>query len=259
MREEGRQRHRGRAKEPNGYHPTSHCATGPGQVWSWDITYLSGAVKGAYLYLYLILDIFSRKIVAWEVWSEENTDHASDLITRGVMAERREGRAGPGLVLHSDNGSPMKAATYLGTLRTLGIVPSKSRPRVSDDNPYSESLFRTMKYRPAFPGSFADLEEARRLCAGFVAWYNEEHLHRGLKYLTPSRRHDGSGEAVLVRRHRVCEEAKKAHPERWKGRDTRDWTLPKEVWLNPDRRNERSFVGASIRRDDGESEVKVPA
>ena len=197
LREEKMQNHRGRSQEPGKYgKPTSFCATAPNQVWTWDITYLRAAVKGLFYYLYLIVDVFSRDIVGWEVWEEESADHASDLIRRTCIAQGR--LTIEPLVLHSDNGSPMKGATMLETLYALGITPSNSRPRVSNDNPYSESLFKTLKYRPA-------------------------------------ERHAGKSEEILSHRHDVYEAAKAAHPERWNGRDTRDWTDIKAVYLNPDK------------------------
>jgi len=145
LRAVGEQNHRGRAQEPRHLTKAEHCATAPNQVWSWDITYLPGPVKGLFYYLYLFLDIFSRDIVGWEVWEEESAEHASHLIGRACLSQGILSQAIP-LVCHSDNGSPMKGATMLETLYRLGITPSRSRPSVSNDNPYSESLFRTCKY-----------------------------------------------------------------------------------------------------------------
>ncbi len=140
------------------------------------------------------------------------------------------------LVLHSDNGSPMKGATMLATLYKLGITPSNSRPRVSNDNPYSESLFRTLKYRPNYqPKGFATLEDAREWCSLFVKWYRFENHHSGIKFVTPAERHDGKSKAILQHRHEVYEAAKTAHPERWNGRDTRNWNDIDIVYLNPDK------------------------
>ena len=180
LHEEKMQNHRGRSQEPGKHSkPTSYCATAPNQIWTWDITYLSGAVKGMFYYLYLIIDIFSRDIVGWEVWAEESAEHASELIRRACLAQGR--LSTQPLVLHSDNGSPMKGATMLQTLYRLGITPSNSRPRVSNDNPYSESLFRTLKYRPNYqPRGFASIEEAREWCRKFVQWYRYEHHHSGI-------------------------------------------------------------------------------
>lgn len=156
MRKAGEQHYRGRAERPSGQPKASHCATGPNQVWSWDISYMPGPIRGLYYYLYLIMDIFSRDMVGWEIWEEESAEHASHLIRKAVMAQQP-------LVLHSDNGSPMKGATMLATLYELGITPSRSRPRVSNDNPYSESLFKTVKYRPECPEKgFVSIEAARQ-------------------------------------------------------------------------------------------------
>ena len=235
LHEENMQNHRGRSQEPGkNAKPTSYCATGPNQVWTWDITYLRAAVKGLFYYLYLIVDIFSRDIVGWEVWEEESALHASELIRRACLAQKR--LTTTPLVLHSDNGSPMKGATMLETLYALGITPSNSRPRVSNDNPYSESLFKTLKYRPNYqPKGFASLEEARRWCSAFVDWYRFEHHHSGIQFLTPAQRHAGKGQEVLAHRHKVYEAAKAAHSERWNGRATRDWSDITAVHLNPDK------------------------
>ena len=235
LREEEMQNHRGRSQQPGKYaKPTSYVATAPNQVWTWDITYLNGHVKGMFFYLYLILDLFSRDIVGWEVWEKESADYASELIKRSCLAQGR--LTTTPLVLHSDNGSPMKGATMLETLYMLGITPSNSRPRVSNDNPYSESLFKTLKYSPNFqPKGFETLEEARKWCQTFVNWYRYEHHHSGIKFLTPAERHAGKSDEILARRHLVYEAAKAAHPERWNGRETRDWSNITEVYLNPDR------------------------
>jgi len=199
------QHHRGRSKEPIKRPIATHKATAPNQVYMWDITYLNGFIKGVHYYLYMISDLFSRKIVGWEVWEEESAEHASELIRKTVISEKIALRDYP-LVLHSDNGNPMKGATMLETLYNLGIIPSRSRPRVSNDNPYAESLFKTMKYRPNYqPKGFESLDEARQWVKWFVNW-----------------------------RHEVYESAKKLHPERWT-RATRDWSQVDEVWLNPEK------------------------
>ena len=235
LREEEEQNHRGRSQEPRKHSkPTSYCATAPNQVWTWDITYLKGPIKGLFFYLYLIIDIFSRDIVGWEVWAEESAEHASELIRRTCLRQKR--LTTMPLVLHSDNGSPMKGATMLAALYDLGITPSNSRPRVSNDNPYSESLFRTLKYRPNYqPKGFETLDEAREWCQLFVNWYRYDNHHSGIKFLTPAQRHAGKSEEILQKRHKVYEAAKAAHPERWNGRETRNWDNITEVWLNPDK------------------------
>ena len=234
LREEGMAGRRGRASAPVKRTISTHHATGPNQVWMWDITYLNGPVKGTFYYLYLISDLFSRDIVGWEVWPEESADHASELIRRATFQQNR--LSTHPLVLHSDNGSPMKGATMLTTLYTLGITPFNSRPRVSNDNAYAESLFRTLKYRPNYqPKGFATLTEARQWCRRFVEWYRFEHHHSSLKFLTPAQRHNGEADNILAKRHAVYQAAKAAHPERWNNRNTRDWTLDDIVFLNPDK------------------------
>lgn len=224
--------HRGKAKAPSRRRPRAWIATGPNQLWSWDITYLAGTVAGLFFYLYLILDVFSRKIVGWEVHTEQSSDHASVLFRQ---AHLREAVGEGNLVLHSDNGSPMKGATLLVTLQRLGVVASFSRPSVSNDNPYSEALFKTCKYRPGFPEQpFQSLDHARAWVADFVRWYNEEHRHSGIRFVTPGERHRGEDIAVLEQRKIVYEEARKRHPERWSG-DLRNWERPATVSLNPDK------------------------
>jgi transposase InsO family protein len=178
------QHHRGRSRPPRRLGPApSHTATGPAQVWTWDITYLPGPVRGLFFYLYLIVDLYSRKIVGWEVHERESAAHAAALVQRAVLAEGGLQRP---RVLHADNGSPQKGSTLLATLQALGITPSYSRPRVSDDNPFSEALFRTCKYRPDYPvGGFESLQAARQWVLRFVHWYNHEHRHSALRFLTP--------------------------------------------------------------------------
>ncbi len=200
----------------------------------WDITWLPGPVRGMFYYLYLILDLYSRKIVGWEIWSEESAANAAILMRRTVMSEGITKQLRP-LVLHSDNGSPMKGSTLLETLYSLGITPSRSRPRVSNDNPYAESVFRTCKYRPNYPiGGFAELPEAREWVLTFVRWYNKEHRHSGIKFLTPEQRHNGKGTEILGKRHAVYEAAKAANPARWKN-NTRNWAIEEAVYLNPEK------------------------
>ncbi|MCF1432239.1 MAG: IS3 family transposase [Shewanella sp.] len=235
LHETGQQHHRGSAAKPNRHKPTSWCATGPNQVWSWDITYLRSPIRGQFYYLYLVIDIYSRMIVTWEIHETESAAHASDMITKACLRHGITAASAP-LVLHSDNGSAMKGGTMLSTLQRLGVVSSFSRPRVSDDNPFSEAIFRTLKYRPGYPRTpFADLEAARSWVYGFAQWYNEEHKHSGLKFLTPGQRHRGETEMLMANRRKVCEQAKQRNPERWGSRSTRNWDLADEVWLNPDR------------------------
>ena len=212
--------------------PRALTATAPGQLYSWDITYLPTPVKGMYFYLYLFLDIFSRKIVGWQIYDVESSELAGEVV-RDICA--RENIAPDQVVLHSDNGSPMKGATMLATLQALGVVPSFSRPSVSNDNPFSESLFKTLKYRPAYPRTaFVDLLAARQWVGGFVHWYNHEHRHSAIQFVTPAQRHAGLDEALLRNRNAVYQAARAAHPERWSG-DTRNWRPVTIVHLNPEK------------------------
>jgi transposase InsO family protein len=235
LREKGHQHHRGRAKNPVRRPPASHSATAPNQVWTWDITFLKTPVRGIYYYLYMIVDIYSRCIVGWEVYEEETGECARELITRAYIRQALWRKDRP-LVLHSDNGSPMKASTFRATLERLGITDSYSRPRTSDDNAYSEALFRTLKYRPEYPAfGFENLEAARGWTHQFVQWYNEIHRHSALRYVTPGQRHRGESAAILAARKVVFEEAKRKHPERWKGRSARNLDEAEVVWLNPEK------------------------
>lgn len=230
LREADQLARRGKAKPPTRQRPAPLQADAPKQLWSWDITYLATTVKGMFFYLYLILDVFSRKIVGWEVYRSESADHAADLFHKTHL---REGIAGEALILHSDNGSPMKGATMLATLQWLGVMPSFSRPSVSDDNPYSEALFKTLKYHPGYPDEpFQSLDEARTWVGGFVLWYNETHRHSALRFVTPGQRHRGEDIAILQQRHTLYEQAKDQHPERWSG-STRNWNPEDIVYLNP--------------------------
>ena len=229
LREEKQLTHRGKAKAPTHSRPPELVATAPNQLWSWDITYLGTTVKGMYFYLYLIMDLFSRKIVGWEVFAEESAEHAATVFRKAYL---REGVAGHSLRLHSDNGSPMKGATMLATLQRLGVVPSFSRPSVSNDNPYSEALFKTMKYRPGFPDKpFDNLDQARHWVGGFEQWYNEQHRHSALNFITPGQRHRGEDHEILRRRTALYAAAKNSHPERWSA-EHRTWTRPEVVTLN---------------------------
>lgn len=230
LREDGQQKHRETSREPRSK-PKEHIATGPNQVWSWDITYLPSLLRGKYFYLYLILDVWSRKIVAWNIHDSESMDYASKLITFGAAEEGIDENQ---VVLHSDNGSPMKGATMLATLTALGIVASFSRPSVSNDNPFSESLFRTLKYRPEYPKKpFETIEDAIAWVSAFVEWYNKEHLHSNICFVTPEQKHRGEEIEILKQRRRVYEAARKRNPERWSG-NIRKWDPVEVTALNPD-------------------------
>lgn len=232
LKAHGLQSSRGRARTPSRRTVTTHVATAPNQLWCWDITWLPSAVKGRWHYWYMMKDVYSRKIVASEVHESESAELAARLLTRGCL---REGIMGRPLVLHSDNGSAMKGATMLATMQNLGVVPSFSRPRVSNDNAHAETLFRTAKYCPLWPERpFGDLAAARQWVQRFVTWYNGEHRHSGLRYVTPEQRHRGEAEELLEQRKAVYAAAKDRHPARWSG-DTRSWELDNRVWLNPER------------------------
>jgi putative transposase len=232
LRADGQQHHRGRAKPPmRRKPPASYKASAPCEVWTWDITWMPGPVAGMFFYLYLIVDIFSRKIVGWEVHDRESAELAAVLIRQAVLAEGCTLRP---LVLHADNGSPMKGATMKVTMEKLGITASYSRPRVSNDNPFSEALFRTCKYRPSWPTKgFATKSEAQAWVKSFAGWYNGEHLHSATRFVTPAARHAGHDRAMLANRASLYADARSQNPERWSGK-TRNWQPAGPVWLNPE-------------------------
>ena len=204
-------------------------ATGPNQVWSWDITKLKGPATWMYYYLYVILDIFSRYVVGWMIAARETAELAEELIAATCAKEQIERDH---LGLHADRGGPMKSKTVAQLLIDLGVVKSHSRPYTPNDNPYSESQFKTMKYRPDYPGRFSSLEEARDWAQSFFHWYNHEHHHTGLGLMTPAVVHHGLADAVYDHRQRVLQAAYEAHPERFvRGMPTPP-ELPKEVWIN---------------------------
>ncbi|MCF8057243.1 MAG: IS3 family transposase [Desulfocapsa sp.] len=208
--------------------PEPLSAIGPNQLWSWDITYLPSKVRGQFYYLYMIMDLYSRKVVAYQVYDCESGELASDLVTDACLQEKivREQ-----VTLHSDNGSPMKSVTMLAKLQDLGVIPSFSRPSVSNDNPFSESLFKTLKYRPEYPEKpFDTIVEAREWIHKFVTWYNTVHLHSSIRFVTPADRHAGNDVIILANRHQVYQEARLKHPERWSGK-TRKWEPDTEVVL----------------------------
>jgi transposase InsO family protein len=238
LHEADEQHHRGRSQKPRiSTPPKGFCATGPNQVWTWDITWLPASIRGLFFYLYMIVDVFSRKIVGWEVFDRECSGNAARFVYKAVLAE---GCILKPLVLHSDNGSPQKGATLNAKLESLGIMASFSRPRVSNDNPYSESLFRTCKYRPDYPQSgFATIEDARRWVAQFVFWYNDIHRHSAIRFVTPNQRHRGEDHQILQHRQLVYEKAKSQNGNRWSG-STRNWGYIDQVWLNPPKLNEES-------------------
>ena len=204
-------------------------ARGPNSVWSWDITKLKSSTKWVYFYLYVILDIYSRYVVGWMVAERESTELASELVAASCV---KQGITPDQLTLHADRGSPMIAKTMSNLLIDLGVIKSHSRPRVPDDNPYSEAQFKTLKYRPCFPATFGSVQDARVQCRPLFDWYNNDHYHSGLGLLTPEMVHYGTANAVLAKRQDVLSAAYVAHPERFVGGAPKVPTLPAEVWIN---------------------------
>jgi putative transposase len=231
LRARGQQQHRGRAAKPVANEPPRHVATGPNALWSWDITFLAcSSVVGKFFYLYAILDLWSRKIVAWEVHERESGELAAALVEKAVWREHLRLRP---LILHADNGAAPTAYTLKAKLEALGIQPSYSRPGVSDDNAHIEAWFRTAKYRPSYPTKgFANLEAARAWALKLVTWYNGGHRHSAIGFVTPSERHLGQAPALLAQRRRLYEAARARNPRRW-SREVRRWKDPDHVWLNP--------------------------
>lgn len=235
--------HREKSKPRVHSRPKDLLARNPNEVWSWDITYLNSAIRGRYYYLYLVEDIFSRMIVGWTVEEVESAEHSARLIDEACQGH---GIARGQLTLHADNGAPMTGVTLRATLERLGVVPSFSRPSVSDDNPYSESLFKTLKYRPSYPDqAFDGLDQARQWVERFVKWYNYEHLHSAIRFVTPRSRHLGLDNAILAKRHAVYENAKRLNPRRWSAQ-TRNWSPITEVYLNPKKETMKTKVERSI-------------
>ncbi len=226
--------HRGKTRAPQRKAlPSTHIASGPCQVWCWDITYCASQVRGQFFYLHMFMDVFSRKIVGYEVYEEESGEHAVTVLQRAMLAEQCFDKP---VVLHSDNGAPMKSQTLKIKLEELGVMPSYSRPRVSNDNPYAESVFRTLKYRPEWPSSgFKNLTQVRQWVERFVQWYNHEHKHSKIRFVTPQERHSGLDQTILDNRKEVLEAAKQKTPSRWGSREIRNCTAIGEVYLNPDR------------------------
>lgn len=231
MREDNLLKHRRNSTPVVRNKPQELIANQSNQIYSWDITYLSSLIKGQYYYLYLFMDIYSRKIVGWQVHDCESSSHAAELVQDITINEKV---AKDTLVIHSDNGSPMKGSTLRAKLIDLCIEPSFSRPRVSNDNPYSESLFKTLKYHYTYPEQpFESMQAARNWVDGFVKWYNQDHRHSSIKFVTPNQRHAGLDVEILRKRKETIEQAKINHPERWNGRKTRNLSVIKHVYLNP--------------------------
>jgi transposase InsO family protein len=236
LKEEKMLAHRGKSKPRTNTPPAPLIAVKPNQVWSWDITYVKSSIKGKFYYLYMIMDIYSRKIVGWSVHESECMEFSADLISETCLLEKILENQ---LSLHADNGGPMKGATMLATLQKLKVVSSFSRPSVSDDNPYSEALFKTLKYCPEYPSNpFESLEAVEIWVQKFVDWYNGVHLHSGIKFVTPNDRHSGKDKEILKARELVYEKARKKQPLKW-SKDIRNWDMINEVQLNPLRAKEK--------------------
>ncbi len=215
-------------------------ATGPNQVWSWDITKLKGPVKWSYFYLYVILDIFSRYVVGWLLARRESGALAKRLIAESCEKQQVDRHQ---LTLHSDRGTSMKSKTVAQLLGDLGVTKSHSRPHVSNDNPFSEAQFKTLKYRPDFPARFGSFEDGLSLCRGFFGWYNDDHRHSGIGMLTPAMVHYGQAESVLAGRQSVMAAAYAMHPERFVRGASKVRRPPDAVWINPPRSPERDPGG----------------
>jgi putative transposase len=204
-------------------------ATGPNQVWSWDITKLKGPAKWTYFYLYVIIDVFSRYVVGWMVAHREQAALATRLISESC---RKQGIQPGQLTLHADRGSSMKSKPVALLLTDLGVTKTHNRPYVSNDNPFSESQFKTMKYCPEFPERFGSIEDSRGFCGTFIPWYNEEHKHSGIGLVTPAQLHYGHAEKIVRKRAEVLEAAFRETPNRFKGNLPKPAQLPREVWIN---------------------------
>jgi putative transposase len=212
------------------YQKPELLATGPNQVWSWDITKLLGPAKWTYYYLYVILDVFSRYTVGWMVASREGADLTQRLIRETIDKQQVDADQ---LTLHSDRGSAMTSHAVAQLLATLGVTKSHSRPHVSNDNPFSESQFKTLKYRPEFPDRFGSQEDAKAFCRRFFTWYNDEHYHSGIAMLTPAMVHYATAASVLDQRQHTLDLAYVAHPERFVNARPTPPSLPNAVWINP--------------------------
>jgi len=225
--------HRGRSTQRVKHPPNQHCATAPHQLWAWDITYLNTTVRGLYYYAYVIIDVWSRMIVGFVVHERENSELSSSFMEQCWQAAGIKPGHRPKLILHADNGGPMKGATMLATLEKLGVMPSFRRPRVSDDYAFIAALFKTLKYCPEYPtgGSFASVDAATEWMQCFVHWYNYAHRHSALRYVTSAQRHAGTEVAILANRDDVFAAARAAKPARWTGA-THNWRPIGEVTLN---------------------------
>lgn len=237
LKAESLNQHRGHTKPRVVAKPMAYEAMRPNQIYSWDITYLQSCVRGQFYYLYLFLDIFSKKIVGWNIHASQESNLSAVLLEDICINENIEKHQ---LVVHADNGGPMKGATMLATMQKLGVIPSFSRPSVSNDSPFSESLFKTLKYCPIFPSKpFESIEAAKAWMETFVKWYNTEHLHSGINFVTPQSKHLGLDHEILKNRTQVYEKAKEKNPIRWSG-EMRNWDAVTVVKLNPLKEKEKS-------------------
>jgi putative transposase len=230
LAEEGELKERRALRRHTQYAKPELLTTGPNQLWSWDITKLKGPLKWSYFYLYVILDVFSRYVVGWMVASRESATLAKTLISETCA---KQGIELGQLTLHADRGSSMKSKAVALLLADLGITRTHSRPYVSNDNPFSEAQFKTLKYRPEFPQRFGSLEDSRAFCRPFFRWYNTEHRHSGIAFMTPQDVHYGRATQILETRSATLNAAFEAHPERFKGKRPSPTSLPQTVWINP--------------------------
>lgn len=225
----GKLHHRGNGRPPRKpYTPPQLKATGPDQVYSWDITWIPSTVRGLFWYAYVVVDVWSREIVGWSIHSEESEEHARALFERIRLRRNLKGTW-----LHADNGNPMKGATFTVWLATLGMFLSHSRPLVKNDNPYIESFFKTLKYHASYPGHFETIEEARQWLGEFIDWYNTVHRHSGIGYVTPQQRRTGQSAELFRLRNETLLRAWDEHPERFPRQGPRLWKEQRVVYLNP--------------------------
>lgn len=223
------QERRNQRRHPN-YKKPELLAVKPNEVWSWDITKLLGPAKWTYYYFYVIIDIYSRYVVGWRVSTSETGALAKDLIRESCL---RQGIDKKQLVIHSDRGSAMTSKTVAQLMAELGVTKSLNRPHVSNDNPYSEAQFKTLKYQHDFPGNFGCIEDARAYCKRFVTWYNFEHYHSGIALMTPSMVHTGEAKTRNVQRQSVLSSAYALNPERFVRGEPKTIALPEAAWINP--------------------------
>jgi transposase InsO family protein len=237
LHEEQQLQHRHASRPSTHRKPPELHAMQPNQLWSWDITFLLSDIRGKYFYLYLFLDVFSRKIVGFDVFDEQSAEHAAYVVSNAYIAE---GVSEGEITLHADNGGPMKGSMMLAKLQDLGIATSFSRPSVSNDNPFSEAMFKTLKYCPQYPSKpFTSVEDALVWVVKFVDWYNNVHQHSGISFVTPSARHEGKDKEILEKRKQVYELARQKNPNRWSG-NTRKWDRIDEVYLNTKRTSKKA-------------------